>query len=214
MVHAAAAPKLHAEPLSEFEVLLMPLLNSAYSTALRMTRDRSAAEDLVQDAVLLACRAFGSFEHGTNFKAWFFRILTNAFYSRYRREKHQRADVSIDDAPSLYLYSRTQEMGLHTKADPASRLMDRLDSEHVTAALDSLPTEFRVVAALYFIEDLSYNQIAEALACPVGTVRSRLHRARRMLQKALWQVALERGIVQDLVEPPSRRAPARESRSA
>lgn len=184
-----------SEPRDDFEALLAPILAMAYGTAVRLTRDRTEAEDLVQDAALLAFRGFGSFERGTNFKAWFFRILTNAFYSRHRKEKHERANLSTEEVPALYLYSRTAETGMQSQeADPASALMDRIDTEQVTEALDALPTEYRVVATLYFIEDFSYQQIADVLGCPVGTVRSRLHRGRRMLQKALWRIAEERGI--------------------
>jgi RNA polymerase sigma-70 factor, ECF subfamily len=182
----------------EFEELLSPILRIAYGTAVRLTRDRTEAEDLVQDASLLAYRAFASFQRGTNFKAWFFRILTNAFYSRHRKEKHEKANLSTEDVPALYLYSKTAEAGLPGReGDPASAIMDKLDTEHVSAALEELPEEYRVVATLYFIEDFSYQQIAEVLECPVGTVRSRLHRGRRMLQKALWDIAVERGIVRD-----------------
>jgi RNA polymerase sigma-70 factor, ECF subfamily len=180
----------------EFEELLSPILSMAYGTAVRLTRDRTEAEDLVQDAALLAYRAFASFQQGTNFKAWFFRILTNAFYSRHRKEKHEKANLSTEDVPPLYLYGKTAEAGLHGReSDPASAIMDKLDTEQVSTALEALPEEYRVVATLYFIEDFSYQQIAEVLECPVGTVRSRLHRGRRMLQKALWDVAVERGIV-------------------
>jgi RNA polymerase sigma-70 factor (ECF subfamily) len=184
----------------EFEALLSPILQMAYGTAVRLTRNRTEAEDLVQDAALLAYRAFGSFQRGTNFKAWFFRILTNAFYSRHRKEKHEKANLSTEDVPALYLYTKTAEAGLQGReSDPASAIMDKLDTEQVSQALEALPTEYRVVATLYFIEDFSYQQIAEVLECPVGTVRSRLHRGRRMLQKALWEVAVERGIVQGTV---------------
>jgi RNA polymerase sigma-70 factor (ECF subfamily) len=179
----------------EFEALFRPLVNMAYGTAVRLTRDRTDAEDLVQDAALLAFRAFGSFQPGTNFKAWFFRILTNAFYSRHRKEKHDRANLSTEDVPPMYLYARTAEAGLHgQESDPAASIMDRIDTEQVAEALESLPTEYRVVATLYFMEDFSYQQIAEMVGCPVGTVRSRLHRGRRMLQKSLWDLAMERGI--------------------
>lgn len=192
----------------EFEALLTPLLSMAYGTAMRLTRDRNEAEDLVQDAALLAFRAFGSFQPGTNFKAWFFRILTNAFYSRHRKEKRERNNLSTEDVPALYLFSRTLEAGLHEKeSDPASALMDKIDTEHVAAALDALPDEYRVVSSLYFIEDLSYQQISEAVGCPVGTVRSRLHRGRRMLQKALWQIAEERGICAATGRRPLPQAP-------
>ena len=180
----------------EFEALLSPILSMAYGTAVRLTRDRTEAEDLVQDAALLAYRAFGSCQPGTNFKAWFFRILTNAFYSRHRKEKHEKANLSSDDVPALYLYNKAAEAGLHGReSDPASAIMDKLDTDQVSEALESLPTDYRTVATLYFIEDFSYQQIAQVLGCPVGTVRSRLHRGRRMLQKALWDVAVERGIV-------------------
>ena len=185
-----------ARAQDEFEALFRPILGMAYGTAVRLTRDRTEAEDLVQDAALLAFRAFGSFQPGTNFKAWFFRILTNAFYSRHRKTKHERNNLSTEDLPALYLYGKTAEIGLHSQEpDPAAAMMDRLDSEHVTEALDALPDEYRVVASLYFIEDFSYQQIADVVGCPVGTVRSRLHRGRRMLQKSLWRVAQERGIV-------------------
>lgn len=180
----------------EFEELFSPILSMAYGTAVRLTRDRIEAEDLIQDAALLAYRAFASFQPGTNFKAWFFRILTNAFYSRHRKDKHERANISAEDLPALFLYTKTAEAGLHSQeSDPASALMDKLDSEQVGAALEELPEEYRLVATLYFIEDFSYQQIAEVLGCPVGTVRSRLHRGRRMLQRTLWDVAVERGII-------------------
>jgi len=183
------------DPQAEFEALFNPLLPMAFGTAMRLTRNHAEAEDLVQDAALLAFRGFASFERGTNFKAWFFRILTNAFYSRHRKEKHERANLSTDDVPARYLYTRALEAGLHSgEPDPASALMDRLDTEQVEDALDALPGEYRVVCTLYFIEDFSYQQIAEVVGCPVGTVRSRLHRGRRMLQKALWRIAEERGI--------------------
>jgi len=180
---------------AEFERLLSPILQMAYGTAARLTRSRSEADDLVQDAALLAFRAFDSFQPGTNFKAWFFRILTNAFYSGHRKERHEKANVSSEDVPALYLYQKTAEAGLGgTDSDPASAILDRLYAERVGQALDALPEEYRAAAILYFIDDLSYQQIAEVLQCPVGTVRSRLHRGRRMLQKALWDLAVERGI--------------------
>lgn len=180
---------------AEFEALLSPILRMAYGTAVRLTRSRTEADDLVQDAALLAYKAFGTFERGTNFKAWFFRILTNAFYSRHRKDRHEKANLSTEDVPALYLYHKNTDAGLGaTDSDPASAILDRLDAERVGEALDSLPEEYRAVATLYFIDDLSYQQIAEVLRCPVGTVRSRLHRGRRMLQKALWDIALERGL--------------------
>ncbi len=186
-------------PAVELEVLLLPLLNSAYGTAMHLTRNRADAEDLVQEASLLACRGFGTFEQRTNFKAWFFRILTNCFYSKYRKRKREGTQLELEDSPELYLYCQTAAAGLHARTeDPATAVMSRMDSEQVGSAIDALPEEYRVVATLYFLQDFSYQEIAEVLAVPVGTVRSRLHRGRRMLQKALWSMAQERGIIGEL----------------
>ncbi len=190
------------DPTLEFASLLEPLLAAAYGTALRFTRNHAEAEDLVQDAALLAYRGFGTFQRGSNFRAWFFRILTNAFYSRYRRQRRQGVEVELEDAPELYLYEQTEALGLHARsADPAAELMARLDAEAVGRAIDALPDEYRVAATLYFLQDLAYHEIAAILEVPVGTVRSRLHRGRRLLQQALWQVAEEGGIVRALATP-------------
>ena len=186
---------------TSFEALLGPLLDAAFGTALRFTRNRADAEDLVQEAALLACRGFGTFEPGSNFRAWFFRILTNCFYSKYRKRKRQGTEIELDDTPELYMYCQTAALGLHAQTDdPASLLMSRMATDHVEAAIAALPDEYRVVATLYFMQDLSYQEIAEVVGVPVGTIRSRLHRGRRLLQKALWVIAEERGIVSALTE--------------
>jgi RNA polymerase sigma-70 factor (ECF subfamily) len=154
----------------------------------------------VQEASLNAFRGFGSFVEGSNFRAWFFRILVNCVYSRHRRTRRQGIEVELEDSPELYLYCQTAAAGLHGPTqDPATELMSRLDQDAIAAALESLPAEYRIVATLYFMQDLPYQEIAEMVGCPVGTVRSRLHRARRLLQKNLWRVAEERGITQELV---------------
>jgi RNA polymerase sigma-70 factor (ECF subfamily) len=182
-----------------FEELLTPLLKSAYGTALHLTRNATDAEDVVQEAALNAFRGFAGFQQGTNFRAWFFRILVNCVYSRHRRSKRQGTEVELEDAPELYLYTQTAASGLHAQVeDPASELMNRLDREAVSEALQALPEEYRVVAMLYFMQDLAYQEIAETIGSPVGTVRSRLHRARRLLQKQLWRIAEDRGITREL----------------
>jgi RNA polymerase sigma-70 factor, ECF subfamily len=182
--------------VASFESLFTPLANSAFGVAVRFTRNRADAEDLIQEAALLAFRAFDSFEPGTNFKAWFFRILTNCYYSKRRREKSRPVTSDLDDTPDLYLYARSGETGFPTAGpDPAAQLLDKLGTERVVAAIQRLPEEYRVVSTLYFMEDFSYEEIGRVLQCPVGTVRSRLHRGRKMLQKALWQVAEEDGVV-------------------
>ena len=186
----------HTAAPASFESLFTPLANSAFGVAVRFTNNRADAEDLVQDAALLAFRAFDSFEPGTNFKAWFFRILTNCYFSRRRREKSRPVTADLDDTPDLYLYARSAEYGFPTAGpDPAAQLLDKLGTERVAAAIARLPEEYRVVSTLYFMEDFSYEEIGRVLQCPVGTVRSRLHRGRKMLQKSLWQMAEEDGIV-------------------
>lgn len=179
-----------------FELLFSSVMNSAFGVAVRLTRNHADAEDLVQEAALLGYRAFGSFEPGTNFRAWFLKILTNCYFSRRRREKSRPVTADLDDTPDLYLYARSGEAGFPTQGpDPAAQLLEKLGTERVVAAINRLPDEYRVVSTLYFMEDMSYEEIARVLECPVGTVRSRLHRGRKMLQKALWQIAEEDGII-------------------
>lgn len=187
---------------TRFESNLTPILAAVYGTALHMTRHRDDAEDLVQEAALQAFRAFDSFQEGTNFKAWFFRILTNLFINAYRKRQREPEIETLsesEEAPVLYLFKRTREIGLHScNPDPAALVIERLELEQVAKAIAALPEDYRIVAALYFLEEFSYQEIADIVGCPVGTVRSRLHRGRRMLQQALWHVAAEHSLVADL----------------
>jgi RNA polymerase sigma-70 factor, ECF subfamily len=182
-----------------FQTLLVAVLSPAFGYALRLTRNRADAEDLVQDASLLAFRARDSFQPGTNFKAWFFQILTRGFWARHRTQQRRPATVDLEDTPDLFLYSRSAAAGLPWEGDdPASQLIDRLGSERVAAAIGQLPEEYGVVCTLCFMEDFAYHEIAQVLGIPIGTVRSRLHRGRKMLQKVLWRLAEESGIVHAL----------------
>jgi RNA polymerase sigma-70 factor (ECF subfamily) len=181
--------------VTSLEILLTPILGLAYGYGLRLVRNSAEAEDLLQEAALAAVRGFGTFQQGTNFKAWFFQILTNCFYGRHRRSAREGQTTDFEDVPELYLYERTAEIGLHGVADPARQALSRLDGDEIAAALGSLPEEYRVVSTLYFMEDFTYEQIASVLEVPVGTVRSRLHRGRKLLQRQLWRIALEHGIV-------------------
>ncbi len=188
-------PILNA-PSGTFESLFSAAVNAAFGVAMRLTHNRADAEDLVQEAALLAYRAFDSFEQGTNFRAWFLKILTNCYYSKRRREKSRPVTSDLDDTPALYLYARSGQAGFATQGpDPAAELLDKLGTERIVAAIGRLPEDYRVVSTLYFMDDLTYEEIARVLECPVGTVRSRLHRGRKMLQKSLWQIAEEDGIV-------------------
>jgi RNA polymerase sigma-70 factor (ECF subfamily) len=183
-----------------FERHLAPLLGAAYGTAFHMARNRDDAEDLVQEAAVRAFRSFHTFQEGTNFKAWFFRILTNLFLEKHRHRQREPETVDLDEPPFTYLYHQTRQMGLHDRdADPAALVLRKLEAEQVAAAIASLAEEYRTVCTLFFMQEFSYQEIAEILDCPIGTVRSRLHRGRRALQVALWNVAQEHGIPAALV---------------
>jgi RNA polymerase sigma-70 factor (ECF subfamily) len=193
---APAGPRLTP---GGFQPLLVAVLPAAYGYALRLTRNRADADDLVQEASLRAFKASSSFEPGTNFKAWYFRILIRCFWAKHRHERRRPTLVEIEDAPVLYLFQRSAESGLGWDGDdPAAGLIDRLGTERVAAAIAMLPEEFEEVCALYFMEDYSYQEIAEVIGCPVGTVRSRLHRGRKLLQKSLWKLAMDAGIIAEL----------------
>jgi RNA polymerase sigma-70 factor (ECF subfamily) len=183
----------------EFEALLEPALDRAWAVALRLARGREDAEDLVQEAALLAWRGFGTFQRGTNFRAWFVRIITNAFLSGRRRRRPEDHAVPMEEAPNAFIQRSASEFaaaeGAAGGADLARSVLGRLEAEAVAEAIDSLPEEFRVSAALYFLQDQSYQEIATTLGVPVGTVRSRLHRGRALLQKKLWEHAVDHGLV-------------------
>ncbi|HEX6533525.1 MAG TPA: sigma-70 family RNA polymerase sigma factor [Gemmatimonadaceae bacterium] len=195
LVPGEGAPDVAPLDPDEFERLLRPLLPKAYAIALHLAHDRADAEDLVQDASLNALRGLATFRQGTNFKAWFFRILYNCFYSSHRRHGGDQGMLGLEDASEHYLMLRVMESGADLSGDPVADTVGRLQAEQVSAALRMLPEEYRVVCTMYFIDDAAYQDIADTLGIPVGTVRSRLHRGRRMLQKQLWALALDQGLV-------------------
>lgn len=171
----------------DFGSLIEPLLPKAYQTALYLTRDPVEAEEVVQDAALRALRGFSSFTPGTNFQAWFLKILTNAFYQRGREAARSRETVSLDGSDGIPMALMDSGAALHAKADdPAQAFIQRLTDAQVRRAIAELPFKLRVVATMYFLHDLRYVDIARIVDCPLGTVRSRLHRARRDLKRALW----------------------------
>ncbi len=183
----------------EFPALLEPVLATALKTATFLTRNAEDAEDLTQEAAIQAFRAFEQFEQNTNFKAWFLKIQHNCFLNRLRHDARRPQTVQVEDdeaIDSLYLWEQTRGIGMHKGGgDPAGALLDRLDAEQIASAIRALPDEFRGVATLYFVSELDYKQIAQVMDCPLNTVRSRLHRGRKLLQKELWDLASERGIV-------------------
>ena len=176
------------------ETLLLPVLGPAYRTAYHLTHDACDAEDAVQQAAVLACRSFDSFEQGSNFRAWFLRIVTNVCLSDYRRRRRSPVARSLDE-PTGEGELTAGEMIAGPSADrPDLGLVQRLDAAQISAALAALPLEYRTVTTLYFVEELSYQEISEIVNCPIGTVRSRLHRGRKLLQATLMELAEERGL--------------------
>jgi len=184
---------------NNFTSLLESVLEPAYRTAYHLTRNEADAEELVQEAALLAYKGFDRFELGTNFKGWFITILRNRFISGYRKKKREVPTVELEDAPDLYMYNKSLASGLATQtSEPAKYVIERLDAEQVANALAELPMEFREAATLYFTQDMAYQKIADVLNVPVGTVRSRLHRGRKLLQKKLWSLAEDYGLVSEV----------------
>jgi RNA polymerase sigma-70 factor (ECF subfamily) len=174
----------------------MEFMPSLYSAALRMTRNPADAEDLVQETYLKAYRAYGSFQEGTNLKAWLYRILTNTFINEYRARKRRPDETDIEEVEDLYLYRRIGGLEAATAGRSAEdELLDWFTEAEVKDAVESLPEAFRLAVLLADIEGFSYKEIAEILDIPIGTVMSRLHRGRRALQKRLYEFALHRGLV-------------------
>lgn len=178
----------------EFESLALQHLDTLYSAALRLTKNERDAEDLVQDTFLRAFRFFDKFERGTNIKAWLFRILTNTFINRYRRRVKERSVVEGSEREAVHERFVSRDASDYA-ANPERYLFDRLLSDDILGAIDSLPLDFRLVVILADLQEFSYKEIAEILGCPVGTVMSRLYRGRKILQKLLRQYATESGVI-------------------
>ncbi len=179
-----------------FADVAMEHMPSLYTAALRMTRNPAEAEDLVQETYLKAYRAFGSFQAGTNLKAWLYRILTNTYINAYRAKKRRPEQADVEDVENLYLYHRLG--GLEAAAAGRSaeeEVLDRFTDDEVKLALESLPEQFRLAVLLADVEGFSYKEIAEIVDVPIGTVMSRLHRGRRALQKALHDFGMAHGLV-------------------
>lgn len=184
-----------------FTELAMPFMGPLYSAALRMTHNPADAEDLVQETYLRAYRGFGTFESGTNIKAWLYRILTNTFINQYRAARRRPDQVDVEDIEDLYLYRRLGGLDAAiAEQSPEAEVLNRIPDDTVKDAVDSLPEQFRVAVLLADVEGFSYKEIAEILDIPIGTVMSRLHRGRKQLQKRLWEFANERGLLPDTAQ--------------
>ena len=181
---------------ANFTDVAMEFMPGLYSAALRMTRNRADAEDLVQETYLKAYRSFGSFTEGTNLRAWLYRILTNTYINSYRAAQRRPEVADVEDVEDLYLYKRLAGSG---GSDPGrsaeDEALERFTDDDVKAALEALPEAFRMAVMLADVEGFSYKEISEITDVPIGTVMSRIHRGRRALQKALHDVAEARGLV-------------------
>lgn len=176
----------------EFDILLRENLNGLFSLALRMTRNHLDAEDLVQDTALKAFRYFNNFDPGTNFRAWIYRILTNNFINFYRKNKAQPAQIELENISFML---EQEGSGFWNQLNDRSNGFDYDDlfDDEINAAIDKLADEYRIVLLLADVEGLSYKEISEIIAHPLGTVMSRLHRGRKMLQRSLKRYAAENG---------------------
>jgi RNA polymerase sigma-70 factor (ECF subfamily) len=181
---------------AQFSDQAMEYMPALYTAALRMTRNAADAEDLVQETFLKAYRAFGSFQEGTNLKAWLYRILTNTFINSYRASKRRPEKADVEDIEDLYLYKRLNELpspGVGRSAE--DELLETITDDEVKTAIEALPETFRMAVLLADVEGFSYKEIADITDVPIGTVMSRIHRGRRALQKALHDYGAARGLV-------------------
>ena len=178
-----------------FETEALSFLDALYRTGLRMTRSEAEAEDLVQETYIKAFRHRDQFTPGTNLKAWLFRILTNTFINLYRRKAARPETTELDDVDESILYRHMRDVSPGSASpDPEAELIDNTLSSEVKEALEALPEKFRTTVLLD-VEGFSYKEIAQMLDIPIGTVMSRLHRGRKYLQRRLYDVARDRGIV-------------------
>src|SRR5256884_1527315 len=180
----------------DFEAGVIAQLDSLYRTALRLTHNQQEAEDLVQETMLKAFRFSKSYQPGTNLRAWLFRILNTSAINRYRKQATHPTPAALPEGEDFYLYNRIRDLsGQELNQGADEEVLNHYLDEDVYEALNNLPPNFRMAIILADIEGLSYKEIAEALQIPIGTVMSRISRARRQLQKSLWQYAQQRGYV-------------------
>lgn len=183
-----------------FENQVLALLGPLHGVARRLTRNEADAEDLVAETVARAWRALDGLESEAAFRSWIFRILNNTFISDVRRSGARPQTESLDredaaeEEPEFSLFEQMHQPFLLWFGNPESQFLDKVLREDLERALTALPNHYRIVVVLSDLEEYSYAEIAETLAIPVGTVRSRLARARSALQKSLWQQAQEHGL--------------------
>lgn len=193
-VQVPTVPKALRKKHSEFQAEAVPHMNILYNFALRTTGNADDAQDLLQETLMKAFRFWDKYEKGTNIRAWLFRIMKNSYINRYRKETREPGMVDYDDVENFYDSIRDDSTDTN---DLQKKIYSNMLSDEVIEALQSLPEDFRTVVILCDIEGLTYEEIAEFFNCPIGTVRSRLHRGRKMLQEKLFDYAKERGLIED-----------------
>ena len=183
----------------QFTADAMQYAPQLFSTALRMTRNRSDAEDLVQETYIKGWRSFHTFQEGTNLRAWLFRIMTNTYINKYNAQKRKGTEVELDDVEELFLYKLLGSIDQSQLSSSAEdQMLELFTDDEVKNALEELPDDFRIPVLLSDVDGFSYKEISEMLEIPIGTVMSRLHRGRKAMQKMLYEYARERGLI---VEP-------------
>lgn len=190
---------------SSFDEEAVSHIDALYAVACKLTRNPAEAEDLVQDALLKGMRAREQFREGTNLKAWLFRILTNTFINKYRRGGLEKSILEGPDADPL-VDGWVSAATMRQLRDPEQTALMPIVEGEVQRALDALPTEFKIAVILCDVEEFTYEEIAQIMGCPIGTVMSRLHRGRKLLQRSLYNHALALGIVkgEEVSESPNR----------
>lgn len=177
---------------ADFDKEVISQMNALKGFALKMTNDIEESEDLVQDTLLKAFRFFDKFEKGTNAKAWLFQIMKNSFINNYRKTTREPHKVDYEDVQNFYENIKADDVKTqHYENDAFSDVLD----DELANALSILPDDFRTIVFLSDIEGYTYEEIADFMDCPIGTVRSRLHRARKMLYSLLFQYANENGFI-------------------
>ena len=185
---------MRPEEAWNFEDSAMPFVDALFNTAYRMTRNSQDAEDLVQETYLKAYRYYDKFTEGTNFKAWLFRILKNTFINGYRKRQQEPPSSAFDTIEDVF-ESQIRFEARDRIANPEEDVLEDVLDEDVQRALDELPDDYRMVVLLADLEGFSYQEIAEILDIPPGTVMSRLYRARRRLEKQMLAYAQEHGYI-------------------
>ncbi len=188
---------------SAFTADAMQFAPQLFSTALRMTRNRADAEDLVQETFVKAWRSFATFQEGTNLRAWLFRIMTNTFINKYNAQQRRPQETELDEVEELFLFRRLGAFDQSKMTQSAEdQLLEFFTDDEVKAAIEELPEMFRLPVLLSDVDGFSYKEIAEMLDVPIGTVMSRLHRGRKMMQKLLYEYAKKRGLVDESLISP------------